>query len=192
VINFNAVYDGPILKTAVKENGSSAVTRMHAGYSMNIKVCKRAKGSVFGVLDRVRCATLISWVTLGLISAALCVGVSACQRNKVEVSAASNLTGEWRYAPPREYWPTQSFKLKLEQSGNRLTGRLLPNFDDPSKVFEKQTLTGSVIGKQVNLEIRMGISILAKMNGTVSPDGRSIIGGIQYIQQPKYVWSASR
>jgi len=115
-----------------------------------------------------------------------------CSTEKPRPFSTSNIAGEWNYIPPREYWPNQAFKLKIEQKGDRLTGKLIPLFKASGNVFEKQVLEGSLIGTQVFFNLRSENKMIGNMLGTLSTDARSIIGSIQYSGNDRFVWSASR
>lgn len=103
-----------------------------------------------------------------------------------------DLSGDWNYTPPREYWPDQKFTLKIEQRGERLAAKLIPLFKASSNAFEKQSLEGSLIGTQVYFDLRSGNKSIGTLLGTLSQDARTIVGSIQYNNQQRLVWSASR
>jgi hypothetical protein len=103
-----------------------------------------------------------------------------------------NLSGNWNYTPPREYWPDQKFTLKIEQHGERLAAKLIPLFKASSNAFEKQSLEGSLIGTQVYFDLRSDNKSIGTLLGTLSQDARTIVGSIQYNNQQRFVWSASR
>lgn len=115
-----------------------------------------------------------------------------CSTEKPRVISGRDLSGEWNYTPPREFWPEQAFKLRVEQEGERLTAKLVPMFHGSGQVFEKQSLEGSLIGTQVYFDLRSDNRSIGTLLGTISQDARSIVGSIQYNNHPRLVWSASR
>lgn len=115
-----------------------------------------------------------------------------CSTEKPRPFSTSDISGEWNYIPPREYWPNQGFKLKIEQKGERITGKLIPLFQATGNVFDKQVLEGSLVGNQVFFNLRSDNKTIASMLGTLSTDARSIVGSIQYSKEDRFVWSASR
>ena len=130
-------------------------------------------------------ATLIA-VTFGFFL------LPGCSTEKPRAISMDDLSGNWNYTPPREYWPDQKFTLKIEQHGERLAAKLVPLFKASGNAFEKQSLEGSLIGTQVYFDLRSDNRSIGTLLGTISQDARSIVGSIQYNNHPRLVWSASR
>ena len=134
-----------------------------------------------------------------LLVGLLVVGGTGCRPSEARSTATKiakplgPLSGTWRYTPPREMWKNQSFALTFEQRGDQVTGRLaaLPG-SSQSHPVEQQSLHGMIADNKIVLQLRVGAAIIANLSGTVSADGRSIIGSINYINSAPLVWSASR
>jgi len=136
-------------------------------------------------------ATLSAIATLSAVILAA-AQLPSCSTEKPRTISMDNLSGNWNYTPPREYWPDQKFTLKIEQHGERLAAKLIPLFKASSNAFEKQSLEGSLIGTQVYFDLRSDNKSIGTLLGTLSQDARTIVGSIQYNNQQRFVWSASR
>jgi len=121
-----------------------------------------------------------------------CAQLYGCSTEKPRAISMDDLSGDWNYTPPREYWPDQKFTLKIEQRGERLAAKLIPLFKASSNAFEKQSLEGTLIGTQVYFDLRSDNKSIGTLLGTLSQDARTIVGSIQYNNQQRLVWSASR
>jgi hypothetical protein len=127
------------------------------------------------------------------------VGNAGCRTSDARSASSKNarplydLSGSWRYTPPPEMWKSQSFTITFKQRGTQVTGRLASHSGaDQSHPVEQQSLHGTVADNKIALQLRVGAAILANLSGTLSDDGRSIVGSINYINSSPLVWSASR
>ena len=139
--------------------------------------------------------TLAPFLTVAVSCLILALAASqlyGCSTDKPRIISSTDLSGNWNYTPPREYWPDQKFTLKIEQRGERLAAKLIPLFKASSNAFEKQSLEGSLIGTQVYFDLRSDNKSIGTLLGTLSQDARTIVGSIQYNNQQRFVWSASR
>lgn len=107
--------------------------------------------------------------------------------------AEVDLTGEWKFNPPTEFFKYRKFNIELKQSGSVLTGRLIPLFDYMSEGFASQRFEGTIEGDKVFLQLVVaGGAKPAQFVGTVEPGGNMVQGECQYSQHPKMRWSANR
>lgn len=118
---------------------------------------------------------------------------SGCTGGNQSKTQRLDLTGEWKFNPPTEFFQYRKFHIELKQTGSTITGRLIPLFTYMSEEFAQQRFEGTIQGYQVFLQLVVaGGAKPAHFVGTVEPDGNLMQGECQYSQHPKMKWSANR
>jgi len=118
---------------------------------------------------------------------------SGCTGGNQNKTQSVDLTGEWKFNPPTEFFQYRKFHIELKQTGSTITGRLIPLFTYMAEGFAQQRFEGTIQGNQIFLQLIVaGGFKTAHFVGTVEPDGNLLQGECQYSQHPKMKWSANR